>query len=139
MNDLLASSSSARSSLSDAIASASSCQQDGVDSIQDITKSRRDQLASAKALAATALPDGAGLKDALVDALDASHDADAAFLSWARRYVNGGCTGAIADDPDYQRGLGRSEAAQTAKARFAQAWRTVADTYDLTAWKPNQI
>ncbi|TMR08393.1 hypothetical protein ETD85_62300 [Nonomuraea zeae] len=139
MSDLLSSSNSARSSLSDAIASASGCRAEGVDSIRDITTSRRDQLASAKALTVTALPDGAALKDALVDALDASHDADAAFLSWARRYVGGGCTGPIADDRDYQRGLARSEAAQTAKTRFAQAWRTVAETYDLTAWKPGQI
>ncbi|MFG1710287.1 hypothetical protein ACFLIM_44675 [Nonomuraea sp. M3C6] len=139
MNGLLSSSSSTRSSLSLAIASTSRCERDGVDTIQDITASRGDQLAAAGALTVTALPEGAELKGALVDALSASHDADAAFLAWARRYVGGDCTGAIAKDRDYKRGLDRSEAAQAAKRRFAEAWRPIAETYDLTAWKPSQI
>ncbi|SDH03916.1 hypothetical protein [Nonomuraea jiangxiensis] len=139
LNDLLSSSSSARSSLSLAIARTSRCEPDGVDAIQDITASRRDQLAAAKELPVTALTAGAELKDALVDALSASYDADAAFLTWARNHVAEKCTGEITEDRDYRRGLGRSETAQVAKRRFAEAWRPIAETYDLPAWKPSQI
>lgn len=139
LEELLSSSSSSRASLSDAIASATRCEQDGVRGIKEITASRRDQLAAAKALSVSALPAGTELKDSLVDALDASHAADAAFLSWARRHVGGNCAGPVASDGDYQLGLVKSETAQKAKTRFSRAWRPIAETYDLTAWKPDQI
>ncbi|MFD1540721.1 hypothetical protein [Nonomuraea guangzhouensis] len=139
LDDLLTNSHSARSSLSEAIARASKCEPDGRDTIQSITTNRRDQLTLARALDVTALPGGPALKESLVAALDASHEADAAFLSWARRHLGKGCTGTIAKDLDYRRGLDRSEAAQAAKARFAEAWRPIAETYDLTHWKANDI
>ncbi|GAA2205480.1 hypothetical protein GCM10009850_009380 [Nonomuraea monospora] len=138
-DELLSSSNEARSSLSDAIAAATRCDPDGVQAIRDITTSRRDQLAAAHALGVDALRGGARLKDALVDALDASHDADSAFLAWAGRHVADGCEAPVEGDRDYRRGLDRSEAAQQAKTRFAAAWRPIAETYDLTVWKPDQI
>lgn len=139
VNELLSSSSSTRSSLSDAIAGASRCRRAGVSTIEDITDNRRDQLATAKTLEVTALPDGEALKRTLVDALDASYDADAAFLSWARRHLAGRCKGRVSEDPDYRRGISRSEAAQAAKSQFAQIWRPIAETHGLTPWKANQI
>ncbi|MEU4226725.1 hypothetical protein AB0F17_20710 [Nonomuraea sp. NPDC026600] len=139
LDDLLTNSHSARSSLSEAIARASKCESDGRDTIQSITTNRRDQLSLARALDVTALPGGPALKEALVEALDASYEADAAFLSWARRHLGKGCTAAIAQDPDYQRGLDRSGTAQAAKARFVEAWRPLAETYDLTRWKADDI
>nr|SBO93720.1 hypothetical protein BN4615_P3234 [Nonomuraea gerenzanensis] len=139
LEELLASSRDARSSLSAAITAATRCDPDGVQAIRDITVSRRDQLATAQTLAVSALKGGARLKDALVDALDASHDADAAFLAWAGRHVAEGCEGPVESDRDYRRGLDRSEAAQQAKTRFAAAWRPIAETYGLTVWKPDQI
>lgn len=139
LDDLLTNSHSARSSLSEAIARASKCETDGRDTIQSITTNRRDQLTLARALDVTALPGGPALKESLVEALDASHEADAAFLSWARRHLGKGCTGAITEDRDYQRGLDRSEAAQAAKVRFVEAWRPLAETYDLTRWKAGDI
>ncbi|NUP78918.1 MAG: hypothetical protein HOV96_15370, partial [Nonomuraea sp.] len=139
VHELLSSSSSTRSSLSDAIAGASGCHRSGVDTIEDITANRRDQLAAARTLDVTALPGGPELKRTLVDALDASYDADTAFLSWARRYLAGGCKGPVSDDRDYRRGISRSEAAQAAKSQFARSWRPIAETHGLTAWKANQI
>ncbi|MGW0807353.1 hypothetical protein [Nonomuraea sp. NPDC002799] len=139
MNDLLTRSSATRANLSHAITGAGRCDRDGVDTIRDVTASRRAQLAAARTLAVTALPGGAELKDALVDALHSSYEADAAFLAWARRHVRGGCTASIQDDRDHRRGLARSEAAQRAKTRFAREWRSLADAYDLTAWKASQI
>ncbi|MEV4178607.1 hypothetical protein [Nonomuraea sp. NPDC049709] len=139
MDELLSSSSSARSNLSEAITDATRCERGGVETIRDITGSRRDQLAAARALAVTALAGGTELKGALVDALDASYEADAAFLAWARRHVAAGCTGAVTSDRDYRLGLDRSEAAQKAKTRFVRAWRPIAETYHLTVWKPDQI
>ncbi|MGA5758043.1 hypothetical protein [Nonomuraea bangladeshensis] len=139
MNDVLASSNASHSGLTDAIVATSQCRRSGLDRIVDITAGRRDQLAAARALAVDALPDGAALRKSLVAALDASFDADAAFLSWARRHLAGDCSGPVAEDRDYRRGLARSEDARKAKARFADAWRTVAKRYDLPAWRPDQI
>ncbi|MFI6987860.1 hypothetical protein [Nonomuraea wenchangensis] len=139
MNDVLASSNASHSGLTDAIVATSQCRQSGLDRIVDITAGRRDQLAAARALTVDALPDGTALRKSLVAALDASFDADAAFLSWARRHVAGGCSGPVAEDRDYRRGLARSEDARKAKARFADAWRTVAEAYGLPVWRPDQI
>lgn len=139
MDDLLSRSSSSRADLAGAIAGASRCRPGGVDAIEEITAGRRDQLTAARALTVAAVPDGQALKDALVDALGASYDADAAFLSWARRHVGGGCSGPVAEDRDYKRGVERSEAAQKAKARFARAWKPIAETHGLTVWKPDHI
>ncbi|MGA4989616.1 hypothetical protein [Nonomuraea bangladeshensis] len=139
MNDVLASSNASHSGLTDAIVATTQCRRSGLDRIVDITAGRRDQLAAARALAVDALPDGAALRKSLVAALDASFDADAAFLSWARRHLAEDCSGPVAEDRDYRRGLARSEDARKAKARFADAWRTVAKRYDLPAWRPDQI
>ncbi|NBE97818.1 hypothetical protein FE391_29190 [Nonomuraea sp. KC401] len=139
VNDLLSSSSSARSSLSDAIEHARRCERRGLDTIQDITDRRREQLTDARALGMTALAGGAELKDALVDALRASYEADAAFLAWARRQAGGNCRGSTAGDRDFRRGIDRSGTAQKAKVRFSKMWRPIAIKYDLTTWKPDQI
>ncbi|MGW2143134.1 hypothetical protein ACWCOT_02415 [Nonomuraea bangladeshensis] len=139
MNDVLASSNASHSGLTDAIVATTQCRRSGLDRIVDITAGRRDQLAAARALAVDALPDGAALRKSLVAALDASFDADAAFLSWARRHLAEDCSGPVAKDRDYRRGLARSEDARKAKARFADAWRPVAKRYDLPAWRPDQI
>ncbi|TDD05990.1 hypothetical protein E1292_16140 [Nonomuraea deserti] len=139
VNDLLSSSSSARSSLSDAIERARRCERHGRDAIQDITDRRREQLTDARALDVAALAGGAELKDALVDALSASYEADAAFLAWARRQSGGNCTGSTAGDGDFRRGIDRSGDAQAAKVRFSEMWRSIAKEYDLTPWKPDQI
>ncbi|MGW5156509.1 hypothetical protein ACWEPN_13605 [Nonomuraea wenchangensis] len=139
MNDVLASSNASHSGLTDAIVATSQCRRNGLARIVDITAGRRDQLAAARALKVDDLPDGTALRKSLVAALDASFDADAAFLSWARRHLAGDCSGPVAEDRDYRRGLARSEDARKAKARFADAWRTVAKAYDLPAWRPDQI
>ncbi|WP_188190067.1 hypothetical protein [Nonomuraea sp. SYSU D8015] len=139
MNELLASSSATRADLSAAIERASKCERRGLAEIEGVTASRRDQLASARGLEVDALPDGEKVKKALVDALDAAFDADAAFLSWARRHVAGDCEGPVNEDRDFQRGVDRSKDARKAKARFAKAWEPIAETHDLTAWKSAQI
>ncbi|MFI7143860.1 hypothetical protein ACIBO2_03025 [Nonomuraea sp. NPDC050022] len=139
LDDLLTNSHSTRASLSGAIARASKCERSGVNAIQNITVNRRDQLTLAQALDLTALPEGPALKESLVAALHASYSADAAFLTWGRRHLAKGCTGPIAQDPDYQRGLDKSGDAQTAKARFVEAWRPIAETYGLTHWKADDI
>ncbi|MEV0353955.1 hypothetical protein AB0H88_50140 [Nonomuraea sp. NPDC050680] len=139
LDDLLTNSHSTRASLSGAIARASKCERAGMNAIQKITVNRRDQLTMAQALDLTALPEGPALKASLVAALDASYSADAAFLTWARRHLAKGCTGPIVRDPDYRRGLDKSGDAQTAKARFVEAWRPIAETYGLTHWKADDI
>ncbi|MCA2220863.1 hypothetical protein [Nonomuraea aurantiaca] len=139
LDDLLTNSHSTRASLSGAIARASACERSGMNAIQNITANRRDQLTMAQALDLTALPEGPALKESLVAVLDASYRADAAFLTWARRHLAKGCTGPIALDPDYRRGLDKSGDAQAAKALFVEAWRPIAQTYGLTHWKADDI
>ncbi|MCK2220093.1 hypothetical protein MF672_040800 [Actinomadura sp. ATCC 31491] len=139
VNALLAGSNAAHAGLTDAISDATRCRRAGLNTIQRITAARRDQLAAARALRADALPGGAALKRSLVAALDASFDADAAFLTWARRHVAAGCADPVAGDRDYRRGLARSQDARKAKTRFATAWRPIAETHGLTAWRPDQI
>ncbi|WP_433353914.1 hypothetical protein ACQP25_10535 [Microtetraspora malaysiensis] len=139
IDTLLAGSHSARSGLSDAIASVSGCDGSGADTIASITDSRREQLASARNLDVSSLSGGDDLKATLIEALDASADADAAFLSWARRYLEGGCTGPVTGDEDYVTGLDRSADAQNAKTRFVEQWRPVAAALGLTLWRVDQI
>lgn len=139
VNRLLSSSTSARSGLSEALDAAARCESAGPSRIEEITESRRTQLSAARSLTVSALTDGAQLKDALVTALDASYQADRAFLAWARKLAASGCPGAVREHRDYLRGLDWSRAAQEAKARFARSWRPIAETYDLTAWKADQI
>ncbi|WP_066947984.1 hypothetical protein [Microtetraspora fusca] len=139
IDTLLTGSHSARSGLSDAIASVSGCDGSGADTIASITDSRREQLASARKLDVSSLSGGDDLKSTLIEALDASADADAAFLSWARRYLAGGCTGPVTGDDDYATGLDRSADAQDAKTRFVERWRPVATAFGLTLWRVDQI
>ncbi|MFI6483164.1 hypothetical protein ACIBH1_34900 [Nonomuraea sp. NPDC050663] len=136
---LLSGSHSSRSSLSEAITAAGRCERSGVTDIARITASRREQLAEARQLDVTALAGGEAVKRTLVEALDSSHRADAAFHAWARRYQDGGCTGPVAGDRDYRRGLAHSESAQEAKRRFVDAWRPLAQTYGLTEWTADDI
>ncbi|WP_248963407.1 hypothetical protein [Sphaerisporangium perillae] len=136
---LLSDSGNARAGLGEAIARVSRCERGGAAVIGRITASRREQLAQARALEVDALAGGTELKDALVDALEASLGADAAFGSWASRHVGGGCRATMAKDPDYVRGLARSEDAQAAKLRFVQAWRPVAAMYGLAERKVGEI
>ncbi|MFF3670249.1 hypothetical protein [Microtetraspora malaysiensis] len=139
IDTLLAGSHSARSGLSDAIASVSGCDGSGADTIASITDSRREQLASARDLDVSSLSGGDNLKATLIEALDASADADTAFLSWARRYLKGRCTGPVTGDEDYVTGLDRSADAQNAKTRFVEQWRPVATAFGLTLWRVDQI
>ncbi|NUT39144.1 MAG: hypothetical protein HOV86_04075 [Thermoactinospora sp.] len=139
VESLLSGSHSSRSSLSEAITAAGRCERSGVTDIARITASRREQLADARRLDVTALAGGQAVKRALVEALDSSHRADAAFHAWARRYQDGGCTGPVAGDRDYRRGLAHSESAQAAKRRFVDAWRPLAQTYGLTEWTADDI
>ncbi|MFG1943834.1 hypothetical protein [Nonomuraea sp. NPDC048826] len=139
MDGLLSASHRSRGDIQGAVDSARRCESAGVRELKEITEARADQLATARELTADALPGGEELKDALVEALAASRDADAGFLAWARRHRDDGCTGRPEDDPAYTRGMDRSVDAQAAKLRFAELWRPVADTFDLSYWKADDI
>jgi hypothetical protein len=139
IDGLLSDSGDARSGLGDAIAVVSRCDRGGVAVIGRITASRREQLAQARVLKVDALAGGTELRQILVEALSFSHKADAAFLSWASRHLDGGCRRTIAKDPDYRAGLARSKDAGAAKLRFVQVWRPIAAAYDLAERKVDEI
>jgi hypothetical protein len=128
---LLAGSSAARSGLVDAIVDVRACRTAGLSVIGSITQAREEQLASARALEVDAIEGGNTVRAALTKALNASYRADAAFLTWGRRYVSRGCGGPVEQDRDYQRGLRLSGDAETAKARFVIRWNPVAASFGL--------
>ncbi|MFC6080418.1 hypothetical protein [Sphaerisporangium aureirubrum] len=131
VDQLLAGSRAARSGLVDAIADVRACRTAGLSVIGSITDARREQLTSAQTLEVDALDGGSAVRSALTKALNASYQADAAFLAWGRRYVNRGCGGPVEQDPDYRRGLRFSGDAETAKARFVIRWNPVAASFGL--------
>ncbi|MEU0569538.1 hypothetical protein ABZ297_29755 [Nonomuraea sp. NPDC005983] len=132
VDHLLSGGGDARSGLKEAVAGVSACRAGRADTLQKITGARRDQLAAARLLEVGDVPGGAEVKRTLVRALDLSYQADAAFLSWARRYLKAGCKGPIAKDRDYSRGVARSKEAEEAKTLFVTFWRPVAEAFGLT-------
>ncbi|WP_436758562.1 hypothetical protein [Streptosporangium sp. V21-05] len=130
---LLSSSAAARTNLGGAIADVRECQRYGEKPINDVTKARSRQLSTARSLEVGSLTGGTALKNALVEALDTSYRADAAFGSWARRHLGGGCQSPVDTDTDYRRGNSLSAEANRAKTRFVELWTPIADSHGLPA------
>ncbi|WP_380707324.1 hypothetical protein [Sphaerisporangium corydalis] len=133
IDGLLSNSSTARSGLTAAITRVRGCDREGMRTINGIARARQRQLKLARSLETGLLTEGTRLKRSLIEALDNSYKADAAFYSWARRYLRGGCGGRVETDRDYGRGLNFSSAAETAKADFIELWNPVAMGFGLKA------
>lgn len=126
---LLGASGAARTALRRAVTAVMSCAADdrAVSAIAAATRSRKEQLERARALAVDALDGGAALKSDLVDALEASYRADQHYLAWARK----GCAGS--HDPDLAEAEAFSARASAAKRRFLSRWTDLALRYGLPA------
>lgn len=127
VNGVLDSMAGSRSEFAGAMTDAEQCA--NLDSaaplIQKVVDERKSELSSAQALQVDALPSGAQLKDALTRSLQASLDADNAYLAWATS--NQGCTGTTPETSDYDNGNQIStDRATPAKQEFLQLWNPIA-------------
>ncbi|MGW5154431.1 hypothetical protein ACWEPN_03005 [Nonomuraea wenchangensis] len=107
--------------------------------IEQVTKQRGEQADQAKSLDVSALPKGMALKDALVQALSNSYQADKAYLKWAKRYRPHGCSGKTVGDADYDRGNAASEKATAAKTTFVRLWNPLAEQEGLPGRSKDEI
>jgi hypothetical protein len=140
VNSVLDDMSGSRSELGAALADAEQCSAlaGALPTIQKVVGERERQLARAKALDAGALDSGDRLKDALTRSLQASLDADRAYLKWADNAQ--GCSGGTPTDSDYERGNTISEKEATpAKEEFLSLWTPIAEQEHLPARDKDHI
>lgn len=127
VNGVLDAMSNSRSEFAGAMNDAQQCANlDGAATvIQKVVGERQSELSSAQGLQVDALPSGAQLKDALTRSLQASLDADNAYLAWAN--ANKGCSGTTPETSDYDNGNQIStDRATPAKQEFLQLWDPIA-------------
>ena len=127
VNSVLDDMAGSRSELGGAMSDAASCSAlaDALPTIQKVVGERERQLAKAKSLEVGALESGDQLKDALTRALQASLDADRAYLKWATNAQ--GCSGDTPVDSDLERGDSISaDRASPAKREFLALWAPIA-------------
>ncbi|WP_031078707.1 hypothetical protein, partial [Streptomyces sp. NRRL WC-3742] len=82
------------------------------------------------------VPGGAEAVNSLKSAWQASIDMDKAYATWAHAIAQQGCSGRAPSTDDQKRGDAFSAQARKAKAEFSTKWKSIAETYGLTA--PNQ-
>jgi hypothetical protein len=138
---LLDKAAASRSGLSTAIDEILDCSDvsGGAFTLQTITSDRESQLGEAQSLQVDALQNGDDMKNALVNALSDSLDADRAFLSWARDTESSGCSGSAPITSDYHRGENDSAAAGREKTTFVGLWNPIATSYLLTTRDDDDI
>jgi hypothetical protein len=132
MNTLLQSITATRAKVPDTLGSCTNIASDA-GSLKVIVQERTDQASQATSLAATALPDGEGLKEALVSMAQATLDADQKYLSWARRAQSGTCTDASGNAAINT----ANQTAADAKRAFVSLWNNDAGQYNQQTydWK----
>ena len=102
-----------------------------VATIRGVAMNRQSEYSQALNLDVAALANGGSLKNGLLDALQASLNADNNYLKWARQ-EQAGCSPASSSTAFNQAGTwdGRAVAAKTS---FADQWNPVAQQYSLPA------
>jgi len=102
-----------------------------VATIRGVAMNRQSEYSQASNLHVAALANGGSLKNGLLDALQASLNADNNYLKWARQ-EQAGCSPASSSTAFNQAGTwdGRAVAAKTS---FADQWNPVAQQYSLPA------
>ena len=79
------------------------------------------------------------LRDALVQALTASWQADQKYTAWAQGVAQNGCSGHAPHDANYTGAQAASGSATTAKQQFVSLWNPVAQAYGLPARSENTV
>ncbi len=135
LNDLLSRSQSSRQSLTAVLNNVGVCEGlgDAPSVIQSVVSGRTGELASARALAVDALPNGHVMQVVLISALTHSLAADKDYLSWATDVENSGCSRASLNDAHKRAGDTQSRTATVVKQEFLDDWNPIASTYGLPA------
>jgi hypothetical protein len=138
IDTLLNESAAGRAALAVALADINACiiSANTLENIHTAIDSRSSLINRLDGTAVNNLPDGAGLKADLREALVASYDADVAYLNWVQA-AGGGCpsTGHSTFTPV---NLANSRAT-AAKAAFVAAWNPVARQYGLPSRTAGEI
>lgn len=133
IDQLLDLSGPSRGALGTALEQARDCAtiDEGIATIQQVAQERHNQAGESANLVVDAIDNGETIKQLLIQALNASKRADMAYLRWAQRYAENGCTGAVDSDPDFDAGNAASIEATAAKAGFVAEWNPVAEREGL--------
>jgi hypothetical protein len=141
VRDLLSSSGDARRSIQPAIADVSACGDLSADAavFDAAATSRSEHRSQADALDYAALPDGAELRQSLVDALTASYQADVAFREWAES-LDGNCTSRAARTSGHRKDAADySKTATAHKKRFVALWNPICESYGWSSLQYTDI
>ena len=139
--DVLISSRDARSQLNPAVADVSACRRldKAVRTFRTVGENRRILLSSLDSTPVDRIPDGTALVGSLRQALEASRDADDAWLDWARAERANGCAHG-SDSALYRRALRVNRRVDGPKTAFVDAWNTrIAPQYDVQEFTRGEI
>ncbi|WP_405359654.1 hypothetical protein OG535_12270 [Kitasatospora sp. NBC_00085] len=144
LDELLTQGESAKAPIGSAVAKVSSCPSkadiDSAAQVFDTGAKQRDQLLTKlAALAVTDLPGGADAVASLKSAWQLSADIDRAYASWARTVSTQGCSGSAPNTADKKHADELNPQATQAKKDFVTKWKTIADSYGLTARTQDRI
>jgi hypothetical protein len=130
-----------RSSLAEALGNVDSCTNLGnaAATLHQMVDARARQLTQANSLAVDQLRGGIDLKGALVAALTASQQADAAYARWADTVAAQGCHGHPPTTADKTEGDSDSQTATQTKATAMQYWNDVAGDYGQQSVQADSI
>jgi hypothetical protein len=139
--DILNSSSAARSQLNPAVADVSACRRvdKAIRTIRGVGQNRRILLASLDSTPVDRIPDGVALVGTLREALEASRDADDAWLDWAKSERANGCAHG-SDSALYRTALAVNRRVDEPKNAFVGAWNTrIAPQYGVQRFERGGI
>jgi hypothetical protein len=141
VRDLLTSSGAARRSLQPAIADVKKCGNLSSDAavFETAASNRSTHRTQADTLDYSALPDGDDLHRTLIDALEASYQADVAFQDWATS-LDGNCTRPAANSSSHLTdGMDYSATANAHKKKFVARWNPICRSYGWATLQDTDI
>jgi hypothetical protein len=143
LDKLLADSGSSRASVIKAVEDVKNCANldQAASDLRDAAEQRKGLVTSLEQLSVDKLPDHAELTAALTKAWKASESADLHYAAWAdqTRGKKGCKKGQARVTGETQAGNRESGVASAEKAKAAQMWNMIANTYGLTQRQPTQL
>jgi len=133
---ILSSSAAMRTSIDQPSRDIMACQNlpDAVIQIQWVAQNRVDLMAALGSTPVDHIPNGTQLVTQLRAALEASFNADEAFVDWGRAQQSSGCS------PEPQKAIDADQAAGDAKDAFCVTWNTqIAPVYGVPQFTTSQI
>jgi hypothetical protein len=136
INGILSWSGRTRSALYAALNDLDECRNpaDATTKLRTVAAGRTQQIGSLHHLEVSALPNGESLRDTLVQALNASFQADQAFIRWGITEQS-----TCRHDSNYRQGMAYSHTATATKADFLSGWNPLAPRYGLPTYQEPDI